>query len=158
MYVKKEDDGSILFACLYIDDLIFTSNNPTMFEDFKKIMVQEFEITDIGLMAHFLGLEVIQKEGKICISQSSYVKDILEKFKMESCNLVSTPVENREKLRNNKVGNINPTYFKSLVESLGYFTCIKPNILYGVRFIRRYIETPDQSHLHAIKRILCYIK
>jgi len=54
MYIKKEDDGSILFAYVYIDDLVFTSNNPTMFEDFKKIMVQEFEITDIGLMHTFL--------------------------------------------------------------------------------------------------------
>lgn len=46
MYVKKEDDGSILFSCLYIDDLIFTGNNPTIFEDFSKSMVQEFEMTE----------------------------------------------------------------------------------------------------------------
>jgi hypothetical protein len=57
--VKKEVDGSILFACLYVDDLLFTGNNPTMFEAFKKSMVQEFEMTDIGLMAHFLGLKVV---------------------------------------------------------------------------------------------------
>jgi hypothetical protein len=62
IYVKKEADDSILFVCLYVDDLIFTGNNPTMFEDFKKSMVQEFEMTDIGLMAYFLGLEVTQKE------------------------------------------------------------------------------------------------
>jgi hypothetical protein len=55
-YVKKEDDASTLFTCLYVDDLIFTGNNPTMFEDFKKSMVQEFEMTYIGLVAHFLGL------------------------------------------------------------------------------------------------------
>ena len=48
-----------LYVCLYVDDLIFTGNNPTMFEDFKKSMVQEFEMTNIGLMAHFLGLDVI---------------------------------------------------------------------------------------------------
>jgi hypothetical protein len=59
IYVKKEVDGSILFACLYVDDLLFTGNNPTMFEAFKKSMVQEFEMTDIGLMAHFLGLKVV---------------------------------------------------------------------------------------------------
>jgi len=59
IYVKKEAYGSILFACLYVDDLIFTGNKPTMFEDFKKSMVQEFEMTNIGLMAHFLGLEVV---------------------------------------------------------------------------------------------------
>ena len=59
IYVKKEDDGSTQFVCLYIDDLIYTNNNPTMFEDFKKSMVQEFEMTDISLMVYFLGLEVM---------------------------------------------------------------------------------------------------
>ena len=57
--IKKEDDGSILFICLYVDDLIFTSNNPTMFEDFKKSMVQKFEMIDMSLMTHFISLEVI---------------------------------------------------------------------------------------------------
>jgi len=153
IYVKKEDDGSTLFACLYVDDLIFTNNNPTMFEDFKKSMVQEFEMKDIGLMTHFLGLEVTQKEKGIFISQSGYAKDILERFKMESCNPVSTPVENGVELRKSKVGNVDPTYFKSLVGSLRYLTCTRPDILYGVGLINRYMEIPDQSHLNAAKRI-----
>jgi hypothetical protein len=141
IYVKKEVDGSILFACLYVDNLIFTSNNPTMFEDFKKYMVQEFEMTDISLMAHFLGLEVIQKEEEIFVSQSSYAKDILERFKMESCNPVLTLVENGVELRKSQVGNVDPTYFKSLVGSLRYLTCTRPDILYGVGLINRYMET-----------------
>lgn len=66
-------------------------------------------------MAHFLGLEMTQKKKGIFVSQSSYAKDILEKFKMESCNKVSTLVENGVELRKSKVGNVNPTYFKSLV-------------------------------------------
>jgi hypothetical protein len=156
--VKKEADGNILFVCLYVDDLLFTGNNPTMFEAFKKSMVQEFEITDIGLMAHFLGLEVVQKEEGIFVSQSSYAKDILERFKMESCNPVSTPVENGVELRKSKVGNVDPTYFKSLVGSLRYLTCTRPDIFYDVGLISRYMETPDQSHLNAAKRILRYIK
>ncbi|XP_073268730.1 uncharacterized protein [Populus alba] len=158
IYVKKGADGSILFACLYVDDLIFTGNNPTMFEDFKRSMVQEFEMTDIGLMSHFLGLEVTQKEEGIFVSQSGYAKDILERFKMESCNPVSTPVENGVELRKSKVGNVDPTYFKSLVGSLRYLTCTRPDILYGVGLVSRYMETPDQSHLNAAKRILRYIK
>jgi hypothetical protein len=68
IYVKKEDDESTLFTCLYVDDLIFTSNNPTIFGDFKKSMVQEFEMTHISLMTHFLGLKVIQKKERIFIS------------------------------------------------------------------------------------------
>jgi len=66
-------------------------------------------------MAHFLGLEMTQKEKGIFVSQSSYTKDILEKFKMESCNQVSTLVENGMELRKSKVGNVDSTYFKNLV-------------------------------------------
>jgi hypothetical protein len=103
MYVKKEGDGSILFACLYIDDLIFTGNNPMMFKDCRKSLVQEFEMIDIGLMTHLHGLEVTHKEEGIFVSQTSYAKDILEKFKMKSCNSVSILIENRVKLRKSKV-------------------------------------------------------
>jgi hypothetical protein len=103
MYVKKEGDGSILFACLYIDDLIFTGNNPMMFKDFRKSLVQEFEMIDIGLMTRLHGLEVTHKEEGIFVSQTSYAKDILEKFKMKSCNSVSILIENRVKLRKSKV-------------------------------------------------------
>jgi hypothetical protein len=77
---------------------------------------------------------------------------------MKSCNPVSTPVENGVEVRKSKVENFDPTYFKSLVKSLRYLTCTRPNILYEVGLISRYMETPDQSHLNAAKRILRYIK
>ncbi|XP_028052578.1 uncharacterized protein LOC114257062 [Camellia sinensis] len=57
-----------------------------------------------------------------------------------------------------KAGDVDPTYFKSLVGSLRYLTCTRPDILYGVVLISRYMKTPDQSHLYAAKRILRYIK
>ncbi|KAK0589362.1 hypothetical protein LWI29_013222 [Acer saccharum] len=158
LYMKKETDGSLLYACLYVDDLIFTGNNPAMFEDFKRRMVKEFEMTDIGLMAHFLGIEVVQSEKGIFISQSIYAKEILKRFGMEKCNPVTTPVETGLELRKNERGDVDPTYFKSLVGSLRYLTCTRSDILYGVGLVSRYMETPDQSHLNAAKRILRYIK
>lgn len=63
-----------------------------MFEEFKKAMVKEFEMTDIGLMSHYLGIEVKQKEDRIFISQESYVREILRKFKMDSYKEIGTPV------------------------------------------------------------------
>ena len=77
---------------------------------------------------------------------------------MESCNLVLTLIENGVELRKSKIENVDPTYFKSLVGSLRYLTCTRPNILYGVGLINRYIKTLDQSHLNATKKILRYIK
>ena len=67
LYVKIKD-GDILIVCLYVDDLIFTGNNPGMFIEFKKVMMKEFEMTDIGLMAYYLGIEVKQQDEGIFIS------------------------------------------------------------------------------------------
>ncbi|BBH05472.1 transposable element gene [Prunus dulcis] len=64
-----------------------------MFEEFKKAMTREFEMIDIGLMAYYLGIEVKQMEEGIFISQESYAREVLKKFKMGDCNRVSTPIE-----------------------------------------------------------------
>ncbi|KAF7124875.1 hypothetical protein RHSIM_Rhsim12G0031500 [Rhododendron simsii] len=115
LYMKEETDGSQLYVCLYVDDLIFTGNNPAMFETFKKTMFQEFEMTDIGLMSHFLGIEVTQSEEGIFISQSRYATEILKKYGMETCNPMTTPVDSGLELKKSDTGNVDPTYFKSLV-------------------------------------------
>ncbi|XP_028057598.1 uncharacterized protein LOC114261525 [Camellia sinensis] len=122
-------------------------------------MVQEFEMTDIGLMAHFLGIEVAQRKDGIFISQSGYAGEILKRYGMKNHNPMNTHVDSGVELKKGtKAGDVDPTYFKSLVGSLCYLTCTRPDIRYGVRLISRYIETTDQSHLYAAKRILRYIK
>ncbi|KAG6430110.1 hypothetical protein SASPL_108171 [Salvia splendens] len=68
LYVKSKEND-VLIVCLYVDDLIFTRNNPSMFEEFKKAMTDEFEMTDIGLMAYYLGVEVKQLEDGVFITQ-----------------------------------------------------------------------------------------
>ncbi|KAL4284533.1 hypothetical protein GQ457_16G014010 [Hibiscus cannabinus] len=62
LYTKKNEDGDIMIVCLYVDGMIFTGNNLGMFHDFKKAMTKEFEMTDIGEMSYFLGVEVKQTE------------------------------------------------------------------------------------------------
>ena len=115
-------------------------------------------MTDIDLTAHFLGIEVMQSNEGIFISQSNYAKEIFKRFNMENCNHVATPVEIGIELRKIEKRDVDPTYFKSLVGSLRYLTYTKLDILYGVGLVSRYMETPGQSHLNAAKRILRYIK
>ena len=159
LYAKVNDNGDILYACLYVDDLIFTGNCPRMFEDFKRAMTKEFEMTDIGLMSYYLGIEVKQMGGGIFISQEGYAKEILAKFKMQDCKPVCTPVESGVKLSKYEDGeHVDPTHFKSLVGSLRYLTCTRPDILFGVGLVSRYMEAPTMTHLKAAKRILRYIK
>ncbi|KAK2989710.1 hypothetical protein RJ640_030203 [Escallonia rubra] len=134
-------------------------NNPSMFKEFKNAMAQEFEMTDIGLMSYYLGIEVKQQDNGIFISQEGYAKEILKKFKMDDANPVSTPVECGVKLSKKDVGEkVDPTFFKSLVGSLRYLTCTRPDILFGVGLISRYMEAPTVTHMKAAKRILRYLK
>jgi hypothetical protein len=99
-----------------VGDLIFTGNNPSMFEDFKKAMAQEFEMTDIGLMSYYLEIEVKQMEKGIFISQGSFAREMLKKFKMNNSKPVSIPVECGIKLSKHEEGErVDPTIFRSLV-------------------------------------------
>ncbi|KAK2985140.1 hypothetical protein RJ640_000907 [Escallonia rubra] len=159
LYVKMNEKGDILIVCLYVDDLIFTGNCVKMFDDFKKEMAKEFEMTDIGLMSYYLGIEVKQRDDGIFILQEAYAKEVLKRFNMENCNPISIPIEVEKKLsRHVKEGPIDRTLFRSLVGSLRYLTCTRPDILYVVGYISRYMENPTTNHFKVAKRILRYLK
>ncbi|XP_028110771.1 uncharacterized protein LOC114309257 [Camellia sinensis] len=116
-------------------------------------------MTNIGLMAYYLGIEVKQMENGIFISQEGYAKEILKKFKMIDCKPINTPVECGVKLTKHEDGeNVDATLFKSLVRSLRYLTCIRLDILFGVGLVSRFMEAPTMTHFKATKRILCYVK
>ena len=63
----------MLIVCLYVDDLIYTGNNTSMFGSFKKSMMAKFEMFDLGMMHYFLGIKVMQSFTRIFISQKKYV-------------------------------------------------------------------------------------
>ena len=159
LYIKVNGHGDILVVCLYVDDLIFTGNCASMFEHLKKAMTQEFEMTDIGLMSYYLGIEVKQSEEGIFISQERYTREILEKFNMMNSKPVATPIETGTKLSKHEEGDdVDPSYFKSLVGSLRYLTCTRPDILFSVGLVSRFMESPTTTHLKVAKRILRYLR
>ncbi|XP_020271086.1 uncharacterized protein LOC109846275 [Asparagus officinalis] len=122
-------------------------------------MFNEFEMTDNGLISYFLGIKVKQQQEEIFISQKKYMKDILEKFKMNECNPMNALVAIIMKLPREGDGCfVDSTLFKSPVGGLRYLTITRPDITYGVGLVSRYMETPNEPHWLAAKRILRYIK
>jgi hypothetical protein len=102
---------------------------------------------------------VVQQNDGIFISQKKYAGDILKKFKMEHSKPISTPVEEKLKLTKESDGKrVDATHYKSLIGSLRYLTATRPDIVYGVGLLSRYMEEPRVSHLQGAKRILRYIK
>ncbi|CAL9031068.1 unnamed protein product, partial [Prunus brigantina] len=79
LFIKTAGGGKILIVCLYVDDLIFTGNDEVMFEQFKKSMKLEFDMTDLGRMRYFLGIEVLQKTDGIFITQRSLISRYMER-------------------------------------------------------------------------------
>ena len=104
---------------LYVDDLIFVGNDDVMSEDFKQSMKQEFEMTDLGRMSFFLGVEVHQSMKGIHLCQKKYAKEVLERFRMWNCNPVKNPIVPGTKLLiEGESKDVDATTYKQLVAAL----------------------------------------
>lgn len=104
-------------------------------------------------------MEVVQDENGIFINQHKYAEDILERFGMEECNSVKNPMVQGQKLTKEGAGaEVNSTGFKQLVGSLRYLTVTRPDIMFAVNLVSRYMEHPTEQHLLSAKRILRYVK
>ena len=149
----------MLIVVLYVDDVIFTGNDDYLIENFKTVMKEEFEMTDMGLLRYFLGIEVDQNEKGIFISQARYVNQVLGRFNMQECKAAITPTVMGLKLSredNNK--DFDPSLYKSIVSSLMYLIATRPDIMFAVSLISRFMERPKEAHWQAAKRILRYVK
>jgi len=116
LYVKKEAKNDFIIICLYVDDIIYTSSSIFLVDEFKSQMMNEFEISYMGLLHYFLGLEVYQIEDGIFISQRKYVSDLLNKFDMFNCKPTATSMNLNEKLQQEDGGEkADAKRFRSLV-------------------------------------------
>ena len=85
--------GKDLFICqIYVDDIIFDSTNLSFCEEFGEMMSREFEMSMIGELSFFLGLQIKQLKEGTFVCQSKYVKDILKKFGIEDAKPIKTPM------------------------------------------------------------------
>jgi hypothetical protein len=113
LYIKADHKGNMLIVFLYVDDFIFTSDFGI--EEFMRVMKDEFEITDLGLMRFFWGIEVHQSKIGIFISQSKYAYEILEIFNMMNSKEAPIPFITGLKLRKEDKGSkVDPTLFKRI--------------------------------------------
>ncbi|EOY20029.1 Uncharacterized protein TCM_045434 [Theobroma cacao] len=120
---------------------------------------QEFEMTYIGAMTFLLGMEFIQKPEYICIHQTKYARELLKRFKMESCKAVDTSLISSIKLyKNYGSGGANGFLYRSRVACLSYLIASRHDIMYAASILSRFMKDPSELHLVAAKRVLGYVK
>ncbi|GAB2268299.1 hypothetical protein Dimus_038706 [Dionaea muscipula] len=158
-YVKKME-YKLLLICVYVDDLLITGSSLQQIEQFKHSLVGKFEMTDLGLMNHYLGLEVEQKKTGIFMSQRRYIEQVLKEVNLTYCKLVNTPIALGTVFSGSLPGAqlTDATVYRSVVGSLRYIACTRPNIVYAVGMVSRYMQRPTTEHWMACKRILRYLK
>ncbi|KAL0559407.1 hypothetical protein IC582_004016 [Cucumis melo] len=131
LYVKEDKYDKFLIVSLYVDDLLFTGNDKFLCYDFKNFMKKKFEMSNMGLIFYFLGIEVNQN-GEIVISQQN-AHDLLKKILIENALPCNTPMDANLKLCKDDIGEaINPSLYRSLVGSLMYLTTTRLDILFAV--------------------------
>nr|GFC08473.1 copia protein [Tanacetum cinerariifolium] len=124
--------NDILVVQVYVDDIIFGSKHPTYIQLFSNLMKSHFEMLMIGETTFFLGLQVNQSPCGIFINQSKYVLEILQKKEMESCDLVGTPMEFKDKLDlDQNETPVDAMKYRSMIGALMYITSGRPDIVHA---------------------------
>ena len=155
----KQKEGKILIVSIYVDDLLFTSDDEELLDEFKHSMKEEFDMTDLGKMRYFLGIEVIQKADGIFICQRKYAAELIERFEMQNFNSVGNPIVPGQKVSRDEVGvKVDSTLYKQIVGSLMYLTATRPDLMFVVSLISRFMANPTELHFAVAKRIMRYVK
>ncbi|KAK8914629.1 hypothetical protein KSP39_PZI023850 [Platanthera zijinensis] len=159
LYIRHTQDGLYISLCIYVDDLLITGSDAIGIATIKEKLQAEFEMTDLGHVKYFLGMQIARNNLGILITQTKYSDDLLIKFNMEAAKPASTPMAAGEKfMKEDGEEKVNEEEYRSLVGSLIYLTNTRPDIEFAVSIVSRFMHSPSIKHLAAAKRILRYIK
>ena len=152
-------NGSSILVQIYVDDIIFGSTDEKLCKKFAKLMQSKYEMSMMGELTYFLGLQVKQVSDGIFISQTKYIYDLLKKFDLMDCTSAKTPMATATKLElNTTEKSVDISSYRGMVGSLLYLTASRPDIMFATCLCARFQADPRESHLIAIKRIFRYLK
>ncbi|GJR78488.1 putative ribonuclease H-like domain-containing protein [Tanacetum coccineum] len=128
-------ENDILLVQIYVDDIIFGSTKKEMSVEFEQTMHRRFQMSYMGELTFFLGLQVKQKDDEIFISQ--------DKYEAETVKTASTPIElNKPLLKDEEAKYVDVHLYRSMIGSFMYLTSFRPDIMYAVCACARFQVTP----------------
>ena len=154
----KTYDGELFVCQIYVDDIIFGCTNQKYSEEFGYMMQEQYQMSMMGELKFFLGLQIRQQRNDIFISQEKYLKDCLKKFGMQDCKGFTTPMPAKHHLGPDDNGKeFDQKVYRSMIGSLLYLCASRPDIMLSVCMCARFQAAPKESHHLAVKRILRYL-
>ncbi|GJU47266.1 retrovirus-related pol polyprotein from transposon TNT 1-94 [Tanacetum coccineum] len=157
LFITKHGED-ILLVQIYVDDIIFGSTNPKLSKRFEKLMHNKFDMSMMGELKFFLGIQIHQSPRGIFINQAKYAQEILKKHGMTSCDSIGTPMATKHLDADLSGTPVDQTKYRSMVGALMYLTASRPDIVHATCYCARYQAKPTEKHLTAVKRIFRYLK
>nr|GEU33939.1 putative ribonuclease H-like domain-containing protein [Tanacetum cinerariifolium] len=158
LFIRRQR-GDFILVQVYVDDIIFGSSNPQLCREVEALMHEKFQMSAMGELNFFLGLQVLQKEDGIFLSQDKYVGDILKKFRYSDVRSSNTPMDKENPWgKDGTRKDVDLHLYRSMIVSLMYLTASRPDIMFAVCACARHQVTPKECHMHAVKRIFRYLK
>ena len=156
---KKELGGKLLIVAVYVDDLFVTVTCMKAINEFKREMASTVEMSNLGRLTYYFGIEVTQHDGGITLNQNRYALKILEEAGMKDCNPVHIPMESGLKLeKSEQEKEIDTTGYSKIIGCFWYLLHTRPDLSYCVGVLSRYMSSPRVSHGAAIKQCLRYLR
>ena len=138
LFIEEKGKG-ILIIQVYVDDIIFGGNSQEMVDEFVKTMTREFEMSMVGELNYFLGLQIKQLEDGITVSQSTYTKNLVKRFGMQTSKISRTPMNTTTKLSRDDEGKpVEEKLYRAMIGSLLYITESRPDLCLSVGICARY--------------------
>jgi hypothetical protein len=140
-----------LLVQIYVDDIIFAGSSYSLVSKFQKMMVSEFQMSMMGELTFFLGIQVKQTKQGTFVHQTKYMKDLMKKFNMAELKPVSTSMSSAASLGPDEDGDVvDQREYRSMIGSLMYLTATRPNIQFAVGLCARFQSSPRSSHRTAV--------
>ncbi|GAU11134.1 hypothetical protein TSUD_197580 [Trifolium subterraneum] len=152
--------GASTYVLIYVDDILITGSSSSLIEDLINKLHIQFALKQLGEIDYFLGIEVHHMmSGALLLSQSKFIKDLLIKTNMGSCNPIGSTTASSCRLSKHGTYTLSdPSLYMSIVGSLQYATLTKPDIAFSVNKVCQYMAHPLEPHWTAVKRILKYLQ
>lgn len=154
----KQSGDSISIVTVYVDDILFTGNNPTKLSQLKQFLNDEFHIKDLGDLHYFLGLEVLRESHGLIVSQRKFTLDLISDYNCGHLPSVSSSLDPSCKLSADS-GDLlaDPSSYRRIVGKLNYLTHTRPDLSFAVQHLSQFMQVPRLPHFTPALRVIRYL-
>jgi len=140
-----------------VDDITLFGATGELKEQTINVLKTEFKVNDMGELNWLLGIQITFTDDGITVSQTTFIDQILNRFSMEDCKPVSTPIDSNHQLKADDGENqrTDATAYQQIIGSLMYLvTGTRPDLAYTITQLSKFNSSPSTKHLMAAKRVL----